>query len=767
MKRTRTVLIAPGHVAHYREKFYKLLFEHASAADVDLRVAASRALPSHLLPGTAEGVSEAPMRKAGPFTWQNTIRYSRGCDLVIAQQEAKYLANYVLQLKRLVSPQKFAFWGHGKNFQANTASLLAEYLKQRAAVHCDWWFAYNDRSAEVVADLGFPRGRITSVMNSIDTLRLAELKKQLKPKDLASLRAKTGIKTENVAVFTGGLYEQKRLRFLVDACELVRKKVHDFELVVIGSGPESPFMSLCAARNEWLHYVGPKTDEEKVPYWAVSKALLMPGLVGLVVLDSFALGVPLITTDYPDHSPEISYLKDGVNGIICSPWPSIQTYAERVTDFFLSPSLQNILSSNAEASAKDYTVEKMADNFFDGVVAALEAPKLRASREIKTTIYSTHHTASRATRLAVVTRSLSPYTRNFYDQIATERTRGTTTLIIGRRESDWINPWDANLLVPQVADHVYAKARTVSARRPILLPSRSLLVALERIRPSILAVQECSTFCVLSIIWALFRKVPFVLMTDVGDAYGPPYPPLTKSQKLVHKLVMRSAVGVIALSPDAEKRAVKGQKKYLLAPHAIDTAAYVPAVSQHDTSSPVILMTAGNFIYRKGYDLLIKALSTVDQRLGGKQRWIMRCYGSGETQDLRKLAIKECIGAKIEFYSFLNETELAKAYQNADVFVLASRKETYGVVLHEAAACGLPLVASTHAGATELLAQEGENAFCIDPENTAQFASALETIVVDMELRRRFGRKSREIAERWDVKLNARRTSRWIESLLV
>jgi len=603
-------------------------------------------------------------------------------------------------------------------------------------------------------------------MNSVDTLRLTELKKQLRPEDLAALRAKTGIKSNNVAVFTGGLYEQKRLRFLVDACELVGKKVRDFELVVIGSGPESPFMSLSAARNDWLHYVGPKTDEEKVPYWAVSKALLMPGLVGLVVLDSFALGVPLITTDYPDHSPEISYLKDGINGIICSPWPSIRVYAERVADFFLSPSLQNTLSSNAEASSKDYTVENMADNFFRGVVAALDTPKLRASRDIKTIGYPAHAAASTPTRLAIVTRSLSPYTRNFYDQIAAERTKGTTTLIIGRRESDWINPWDANLLVPQVADHVYAKARTVSARRPILLPSRSLLVALERIRPSILAVQECSTFCVVSIIWALFRQVPFVLMTDVGDAYGPPYPPLTKSQKLVHKFVMRSAVGVIALSPDAEKRAVKTQKKYLLAPHAIDSAAYVPAISQHDTTSPVVLMTAGNFIYRKGYDLLIKALSMLDQSLGDKQPWVMRCYGSGETQDLRTLALKAGIGAKIEFYSFLNEAELAKAYQESDVFVFASRKETYGVVLHEAAASGLPLVASTHAGATELLAQEGKNAFCIQPENTTKFASALEKLVVDMELRRRFGHKSREIAERWDVKLNARRTVQWIESLL-
>jgi glycosyltransferase involved in cell wall biosynthesis len=767
MKNKRRVLISQGFVPHYRGKFFDLLRRLGTEEGIDIVITASGRVPSHFIQGRTSGTIEASLTRIGPFIWQNTLRSCQGCDLVIAQQEAKYITNYILQLKRLVSPQKFAFWGHGKNFQADTSSLVAEYLKERTSLYCDWWFAYNDLSADVVAALGFPRERITSVMNSIDTVHLTELKRALKSEDLAALRRQLGIRGDNIAVFTGGLYEEKRLRFLVEACRLVREKIPDFELIVIGSGPDSSYVKLSAQRYRWLHYVGPKTDEEKVPYWALSKTLLMPGLVGLVVLDSFALGVPIITTDYPEHSPEISYLKNGVNGIVSSPWPSVAAYAGEVTRFMLSPDLQKRMASSAEASAKDYSVEKMAGSFFAGITAALDAPKLRIFKDLKprSIAQSASKPADQVKRLAIVARSLSPYTRNFYDQLARERGPRSTVLIVGRRESDWINPWEPDLLLPQVAEYTYADAATLELGRPILLPSRSLLAALERIRPDILAVQEFSTFCVFAILWTILRRKPFVLMTDVGDSYGPPYPRLTTAQKMLHRWVISKAKGVMARAPDAEKRANRRGKPCLLAPHAIDTSFYKPRERSRNANDPVVLMTAGNFIYRKGHDLLLKALAMANRRENIRNRWRLKCYGSGETKELLKLADELGITHLLELHSFVGEAELALAYQEADAFVLASRKETYGVVVHEAAASGLPLIISKHVGAMDTLAKEGENAFCIDPDDTAMFAAVLEKVISDSELRNRFGQRSRAIAEYWDVSRNARRASQWIENL--
>ena len=52
----------------------------------------------------------------------------------------------------------------------------------------------------------------------------------------------------------------------------------------------------------------------------MSKLFLMPGLLGLAVLDAEVMGLPVVTTRYPWHSPEIAYLRDGETGVIVDAW---------------------------------------------------------------------------------------------------------------------------------------------------------------------------------------------------------------------------------------------------------------------------------------------------------------------------------------------------------------------------------------------------------------------------------------------------------------
>jgi L-malate glycosyltransferase len=373
MRSEHTVLIAPGHIPHYRSRFYELLTEHAASAGIKLKIAASRAIPPNILPGNAPGSMDAPMRKLGPLTWQNTLTPSAGCDLVIAQQEAKYISNYLLQAKRLFSPQKFAFWGHGKNFQSKSICSLGETIKRRTALHCDWWFTYNAASAAVVEELGFPPERITLVNNAIDTKALIAARNMLSPATIESTKATLGIDSANVAIYTGGLYEQKRIGFLVEAAAKVRAQMLDFHLIIIGGGPQKDLVAQAARDNVWIHYLGPKNDTEKLPYWAISKVSLMPGLVGLGVLDSFALGVPLIATTYPYHSPEIVYLRDGVNGIMVKDWESTDAYANAVLSILKDDHAHQAIVGEGRKDAEFYTIENMAANFSNGIIAALRA----------------------------------------------------------------------------------------------------------------------------------------------------------------------------------------------------------------------------------------------------------------------------------------------------------------------------------------------------------------------------------------------------------
>src|SRR5690606_30926991 len=125
-------------------------------------------------------------------------------------------------------------WGHGRNFQ--NASPIAERAKQLMSRRVHWWFCYNDLSAEVVAGLGYPPTRITVVNNAIDTRRMQAWRAATTDAELAGLRGELGLRGSHVAAFVGGLYDEKRLPYLIEACDRIRARVDDFEMLVLGGG---------------------------------------------------------------------------------------------------------------------------------------------------------------------------------------------------------------------------------------------------------------------------------------------------------------------------------------------------------------------------------------------------------------------------------------------------------------------------------------------------------------------------------------------------
>jgi len=85
----------------------------------------------------------------------------------------------------------------------------------------------------------------------------------------------------------------------------------------------------------------------------------------------------------------------------------------------------------------------------------------------------------------------------------------------------------------------------------------------------------------------------------------------------------------------------------------------------------------------------------------------------------------------------------------ADVFALLSLHETWGVVVNEAAASGLPLVVSDRVGAAYDLVRDGQNGFIVPGGDVEAAAVALKRLADDPELRRRAGDRSREIVAGW------------------
>ena len=316
-----------------------------------------------------------PLR-LGPkrLAYQAAFKASWDADLVIIQQENLLLANYPIQILRRLAGRRVAFFGHGKNFQSANPDSVGERFKRFYTRHADWWFAYTDLSANIVAATGFPSERITVFKNAIDTTAIAEQKASITPEDVETLRRARFEASPNIGVYIGGLYDHKRVPFLLEAARAIRAEVPDFHLIVIGGGPDAHLVRAAAEATPWIHALGPLFGREKTLMASLGKVFLMPGLVGLGVLDSFAYGTPMVTCDLPFHSPEIDYLKDGVNGVMVRKADSVADYAAAVVRVLGDDAYRAMLTENAAQAIGDYTIEAMAERFAEGVMRALASP---------------------------------------------------------------------------------------------------------------------------------------------------------------------------------------------------------------------------------------------------------------------------------------------------------------------------------------------------------------------------------------------------------
>jgi glycosyltransferase involved in cell wall biosynthesis len=149
----------------------------------------------------------------------------------------------------------------------------------------------------------------------------------------------------------------------------------------------------------------------------------------------------------------------------------------------------------------------------------------------------------------------------------------------------------------------------------------------------------------------------------------------------------------------------------------------------------------------KGHDVLLDALATT-----ADLSWHCVCVGSLDrdpafVDSLRRRARDGGIGDRVWFPGFRTGVDLERSYASADVLVLASRAETYGMVVTEALARGLPVVAAEVGGLTEALGHGADGirpGVLVPPDDPAALGAALRAWLTDAELRERSRRAARE-----------------------
>ena len=144
----------------------------------------------------------------------------------------------------------------------------------------------------------------------------------------------------------------------------------------------------------------------------------------------------------------------------------------------------------------------------------------------------------------------------------------------------------------------------------------------------------------------------------------------------------------------------------------------------------------------KGVDVLLRAVAQLDQ--SEKLSFTVDIVGNTATdatyyQRLLEIVKRENLGERIRFWGHVGDkAQLRRSYERADIFVLPSRYEGFGIVLLEAMSFGLPIVATT-AGAIPELVRDGMHGLLVPPDDPQALAEAIVRLLRAPDLRAEYG----------------------------
>lgn len=154
----------------------------------------------------------------------------------------------------------------------------------------------------------------------------------------------------------------------------------------------------------------------------------------------------------------------------------------------------------------------------------------------------------------------------------------------------------------------------------------------------------------------------------------------------------------------------------------------------------IVVLTVGRFIYGKGFDVLLKASKGFPNNIGFY-------YVGGEPTEEYQQLVSDLELENTYFVGFKKNGQLMDYYRIADIFVLPTRSDVWGLVINEAMAFSLPIITTDRCIAGLELVCAGQNGYVVPVDDVGSLKTKIKELINDSELRNKFGRESqRKIA---------------------
>ncbi len=326
MQKKTNILLFQRLIPHYRVPMFKKLNEELGIVVCHSRARKGASLqeqqkldfPNEVIPRMYFGKSPTAMlQRICPAL----RKYKPG--IVITEFSLSYVTFWCLLFFKLFFRYKLVVWTHGVKSKEMLKPFGSRQSKIQLWVYnrADAVILYSQKRMDLLAQHVNKPEKLFLANNTLDTNELNSIYNELQAKGKAGVRIKLGFQHKQNIVFIGRLVSAKRLDFLLEAFTSLESK-SDLGLHIIGSGPEEERVKAYTKEHKHIFYYGSIHDLLlSSSYLFASDLMVIPGYVGLSVVHAMSMGCPIMTCkqgpEGPFHSPEVEYIRDGINGCFC------------------------------------------------------------------------------------------------------------------------------------------------------------------------------------------------------------------------------------------------------------------------------------------------------------------------------------------------------------------------------------------------------------------------------------------------------------------
>ena len=282
---------------------------------------------------------------------------------------------------------------------------------------------------------------------------------------------------------------------------------------------------------------------------------------------------------------------------------------------------------------------------------------------------------------------------------------------------------------------------------------------LDKTKYDVIVVGGYSTpTAMIAILYMKMRKIPFLLNADGG---------MVKKDKHVIRFIKKyfigSASGFLSTGEKTDEYLMhygaKKEKIYRYPFTSVRASSILTSAptcqekkqikKELNIDADKVLISVGQFIYRKGFDVLIRSMKDVRDA-------VLYIIGGEPTQEYDNL-IKAFSVDNVFFLPFLKQEDLFNYYCAADIFVLPTREDIWGLVVNEAMSQGLPVITTNRCVAGLELVFDGFNGYIVPIEDALSLAQKINMLLCNEPMRAQMADESLNVIRGYSIEEMARR----------